>query len=602
MTAGLGFGEPLALYALVVVPVVVVALWQARRSRRAALAMLGGAPALRVGVHEGRRVTSGVLLVLALVLAILAAARPQWGEEDREVVHRGIDLVIALDVSRSMEATDIAPSRAQASAAGLAAMLEHMTGNRVGLVIFAGSAFERSPLTVDLEAVSTLVGRAQADAPLVAPGTDLGVALDLALRVLDVEDRARAQVVLVVSDGEDFGRSFDGPASRAEQAGIRIYTVFAATSTPTVLPEHTGGTDATTGNPDVLGALSARTGGAAREVGQLAGLAVEFRRLQQTQFDVDAERQPVDRFAWFTGGALLLLALALAAGEGGIRQPRLRMRSGVIATALVALLLAGCGTATWRHVQAGNEAYEERRFEDALVAYERAAEETDAAAGAVHYNRANALHQLGRYEEAADAAGQALEAALTTEDRSTAALAQYTAGNVAFARQQLDEARQAYIAVLRLDDQDRDAKANLELVLSLIQPPPESEPEPEPGTEPGVGEGDGQGDGAADGAGEGEGEGDGGAPQPGEADTQPGEPSGPSPLPGRPQPGQVPPSGPEREAAIDAARVDLAQALGEVGEAMTAEQARRILELTRRLNELEGLPARSSGGGSIPPR
>src|SRR5690606_33791192 len=150
-------------------------------------------PGLRTERGGRLRLMLGVLVVAALALAVVAAARPQWGEDDEALAQRGIDLIIALDVSRSMEAQDVQPSRAEAAAAGLNEMLSHMTGNRVGLVVFAGNAFARAPLTVDLPVVTSLVTRAQAEAPLVQPGTNLRAALAEAFRLLDVEDAAETQ-------------------------------------------------------------------------------------------------------------------------------------------------------------------------------------------------------------------------------------------------------------------------------------------------------------------------------------------------------------------------------------------------------------------------
>ena len=139
------FGEPLALWGLLASVVILGVTWHARRRRRRASALLGSSPALRTGASEWRLLAVGVLLALACASAVVAAARPQWGEGDQVLEQRGIDLVIALDVSRSMLADDVLPNRAVASERGLAEMLTHLTGNRVGLVLFAGSAFERSP-------------------------------------------------------------------------------------------------------------------------------------------------------------------------------------------------------------------------------------------------------------------------------------------------------------------------------------------------------------------------------------------------------------------------------------------------------------------------
>src|SRR5690606_17753494 len=101
---------------------------------RAADARYGGSAALRLGVSPARRLAQHLLLIGAVTLLILAASRPQWGFQQTEAEQRGIDIAIVLDVSRSMTATDVEPSRARAAVRELRDMLGHLDGNRVALV------------------------------------------------------------------------------------------------------------------------------------------------------------------------------------------------------------------------------------------------------------------------------------------------------------------------------------------------------------------------------------------------------------------------------------------------------------------------------------
>lgn len=589
------FGEPLVLTALLIALLLLPTVRYARQRRVAVTGRLGGAPGLRARTSEQRRTVVAFLVVLAVAAAVIAAARPQWGTGEQPLQQRGIDLVIALDVSRSMLAEDVTPSRAAAAAAGLGEMLTHLTGNRAGLVTFAGSAFERAPLTVDLEVLTTMIARSQGESALVQPGTDLAAAIETALTVLDVTDAARSQAILVVSDGEDLEDGLAEATRRAQDRGVPVYTVFAASTTPTALPEASGGTDVTTGQPGTLAEIAEATGGRARDVRQIAGLAVDFRRLQQTQFASESRPAPVERFTWFAGAALALIALAMLAGEGGrTRMPRLR--GGLITAVLGGVILIGCGTATWRHVEDGNAAYLDGRYEDALMAYQAAASalgETSPERGAVAYNLANTLYQLRRYEEGAVSAEQAVGAALEADDALLAGLAHYTRGNTAFQRQQWEAARDAYQALLRIDPDDGDAKANLELVLAILEPPPPEEENPpqeapdsggepgddgeqQPGDQPGQGQGEGSG---ADGGGE--------EPPPGSSQgSAPGDSDAGGGTPG--------------SASLEQVQAELEQLLGELGPEITPDQALRILQLAQRANELAPLP--SGSGRDTPPR
>lgn len=578
MIGPLHFALPIALAALAAAPLLAVAAWYEARRRRQADARYGGAATLRRGRGRTRGVVRATLLIGAVVLLALALARPRWGTALVLVERRGIDVAIVLDVSRSMTAMDTPPSRAAAAAFGLRGLLSHLTGNRVGLVTFAGGAFTRSPLSLDLGAVSSLVTRAQGDAPLVVGGTDLRTAIDHALSLLDVADPAHAQAIVLVSDGEDLGSDIAGAVQRARERDVPIYTVLAGTTTPTALPASSGGTELTRGDPATLERIASESGGGSRDLASIAGLAVEFRQLRQTRFDAATERVPVDRFPWFVAAALALLAThALIPASRETRALPLPRRglAGLGGAAL--LLLAGCGgTALYRHVQAGNHEYGAQRYEPALAAYGAAAALAPDDP-AITYNRANTLYQLGRMDEAAATAALALAA---TKDDALRLRLHYTTGNTAARAGDLERARAAYEAVLRLDPGDRDAKANLELVLRVLDPPAppppeegEERPTPTPGQQPGATP----------------------TPAPGQGDaTQPPGQATPAAADGPPDdPGGATLSAEEARAALQ-------RALAQLGPEITVEQAREILALARQANELERLPAR--GGGGVPPR
>ncbi|MDA1010996.1 MAG: VWA domain-containing protein, partial [Chloroflexi bacterium] len=485
----ISFALPWLLAALVMPAIAAFLAWHALRARREVARLLGGPPGLRTRATVFRAALAG-LVVMAMVLAVLAAARPQSGLGVSPVAQRGIDLVIALDVSRSMEAQDIQPSRSQAAASGIQELLTHLVGSRVGLVTFAGGAFTRSPLTSDLDAVASLVARSQGEAPLVSPGTDLKAALDESFEVLDVTDAAATQAIIVVSDGEDLGSEFDEAVRAAARNGIRIYTVFVGTQGAVPLPEERGQTDLSEANPALLASIAATTGGATRGVERIPGFAVDFRRLQQTTFEEVPQTQPAEQFAWFAGAAAGLLLLTMLTSEGGrARVPRLRR--GLI-TSVVALLsagfLVGCGSAAWQQVERGHAAYEQGYYDVALEAYRAAAEERPEDP-LVAYNIAATLLAQGRYLDAEQAAAEARQLASEPVELQTAVMAWHISGNASFLRQDFTSAHDAYRSALRLDPGAQDLKANLELVLAMIQPPP---PDPPPeGSQGGDDEGEG---------------------------------------------------------------------------------------------------------------
>ena len=592
--AGLGFGQPLGLVALIALPLLLIAERHRAQRRSAADARYGGSPSLRLGRDVASERARTALLLAAIVLLALAVARPRWARAPAPIEQRGIDVAIVLDVSRSMTATDIAPSRAAAAARGLRAMLAHMQGNRVGLVTFAGSAFERSPLTLDLGALATLVDRAQIEAPLVQPGTDLRLAIETALNLLTVDDAARTQAIVLVSDGEDLGTGIASALQRARDRHVPVYAVFAGTEADVALPPIAStltslrGAPATPPRaaPDVtraarapLETIARETGGQLRDLPATPGLAVEFRRLRQTQFATADRPAPIERFAWFLGGALALLLahtlVPVARGAPPAPQPAPGSRRGAargVAAATAALILVGCtGTAAYRQVQQGNLDYAAGRYDAALAAY-RAAQRPDDPA--VNYNIANALYRLQRFEGVAVAVAAALT---VTRDADLTARLQFTAGDTAYERGELAQARAAFEAALRRDPTDGDAKANLELVLRRLEPPPQQQQQ--------------QQDGRA-------------TPPPGSPGQRPPQqPGPPQPGQGSPQPGQQPGpvGGTGTPATPDDVRAALEAALAELGPEVTAEEARGILALAAQANDLNQLLPRSGSGG-VPPR
>lgn len=608
------FAWPLALLALFAVPLAVQLARHEVLRRRAARAALGGPTSQthRDPVH----LAGAVLLVMAIALAALAFARPRWGSREIPLEQRGIDVVIVLDVSRSMLAQDVAPSRAQASASAIGGLLTHLQGNRVGLVTFAGSTFPRSPLTLDTEAVRALVQRAQAESTLVRPGSDLGGAVSAALELLEVDDPASTQIVLVVTDGEvqqaDI-TAVGAAASKARSRRVRVFGAFAATETPTALPASSGGTDVTRGQRVPLVALAEQTGAEVRDIGQLPGLAVEFRRLQQTRFAELSQEVRVERFQWFAGAALVLVVVQLLlpqpptkpSSRSRIRWSpwRLRRRAAPTMALLVVLLLPGCapllGTPVYRAVAEGNRFYAAGKYEEALAAYDRAAA-ADAGNPAIAYNRGLALHRLARYYESYHATLDALNEAT---DVQLAGRMEFSAGNTAVMLEQWSDARDRYVAALRLDPGDAAAKANLELVLSHTAPGQQSGETdegktPQNGNEQPPPPADGQqGDAPRQQPGQGSGQA-GGPQQP--TDSQPGQSGQPS-QPGAPDDDSASPA--SNATTFAEAQAALEAALGALGPEVSREEALRILELARQANSFQR-PSRSTpqDGGPPPPR
>lgn len=320
------FADPLMLWFIWLLPGVVLLMWwarsaAARRLRRFADAerfpqLLGGR-----GPSSGRR--RAAIRILALGAVIAALARPQWGASEVEVEQSGIELVVALDISRSMLATDIKPSRLVRAKAELGALLESLSGDRVGLVYFAGAAFPQCPLTVDYAAVRLFLS--QADPSMIGDqGTDLAAALDNCMELFGDEDGSSQRVILLVTDGEDFGEGVDEIVDSFRAKGVQVYAVGMGTPEGSPIPnfddqgiqqgfvrDREGSVVISRLDETPLLSLSRSTGGIYVRAGaggvDTRRLAAELRGLQGASYAAKRVTNYEERAAWPLGLALLLL-------------------------------------------------------------------------------------------------------------------------------------------------------------------------------------------------------------------------------------------------------------------------------------------------------
>lgn len=221
------FAQITALFGLLAVPAAALLLGMAWRARRRALERFGDAPLvakLSQSVSHGARKLKAALLLAALALLVLALARPQFGTRVETVRSRGRDVMVALDVSVSMLAEDVAPNRLERARLEIARLIRGLDGDRVGLVAFAGNAFVQSPLTADYGAALMFLSAMDTDL-IPTQGTDLGRALDVALDAFEEGATGDQQVLVVVTDGEDHEGAIDAAVDRATAMGIRIHTV-----------------------------------------------------------------------------------------------------------------------------------------------------------------------------------------------------------------------------------------------------------------------------------------------------------------------------------------------------------------------------------------
>lgn len=220
------FGRAEYLNFLWAVPVLGMFLFWTLRSRRKRLERFISrmlAPQLTEEFSR-RKATLRVLLLLGFfAFGILALARPQWGAKLETVRRHGVDIIIGLDTSYSMNTEDIAPSRLAKAKSEIRTLLDKLKGDRIGIVTFAGSAVVQCPLTLDYGAASLFLDAANTET-IPDPGTSLAAAIEIATSAFIAKER-KYKVLILFTDGEDLEGQVDSAADKAKDSGVVIYAV-----------------------------------------------------------------------------------------------------------------------------------------------------------------------------------------------------------------------------------------------------------------------------------------------------------------------------------------------------------------------------------------
>jgi Ca-activated chloride channel homolog len=214
------------LWLLLLIPALAAFYWAAFRRKRRDLERFGN-PALvallTASVSRRRQVLKTVLVTAAVLFLVLALARPQFGTKLRTVKREGQDIVVALDVSLSMQAEDIKPNRLEKAKHEIASMIDKFQGDRIALVAFAGKAFVQCPLTLDYGAAKMFLDAMTPDL-IPVPGTAVKAAIEASVTCFSAQDR-KHKVLVLITDGEDHAGDPVDAAKAAAKEGVVIYTV-----------------------------------------------------------------------------------------------------------------------------------------------------------------------------------------------------------------------------------------------------------------------------------------------------------------------------------------------------------------------------------------
>ena len=469
--AGITWGAAQWLNLLWALPLLALVLIWAQRRRRRDLERIAASPLLGqlapADLGE-RRAWQTALLLAGVTMLTVALAQPQIGFQWRDMERRGIDVALVVDVSRSMDAQDVSPSRMERARREIIDLCEQAAGDRIGLVVFAAGAYPRVPLTLDHDALLTIL-REVDTATLQAQGSSLPAAIREALLLLQTEEPSDKAIVLI-SDGEipDVERALAAAKVAGEQE-VSVYVMGVGTPEGAPIPLAGGGFKKTkTGDVVVtkldestLRRIAATAGGAyVRSVASEDDVKALVDEIHgDTQGDllgVHREKVPNEHFQWPLGAGLVVVALGLVLG-----LPR-RARGGtalLLAAALLASPQARAGA-----LQDGLEAAQQADWERAseLLMEHHLAHPDDMDSAMI---LGQALLMGGQPNQAERVWEQVAERSTDPEQR---AMARYDMGHAAYRGGRLTQAHEHFLRAAEIDSTLEAASKNAQAVAQEI--------------------------------------------------------------------------------------------------------------------------------------
>jgi Ca-activated chloride channel homolog len=506
----MSFGAPEWLWGLLLIPLLIALFLHAENRGLKRLEQFVSArllPQLAGTVNRPRRIMRFGLQLLGLSLAIISLAQPRWGYTFQDVKRKGLDLLIAVDTSRSMLSNDVQPNRLERVQLAIQDLIDELQGDRVGLIAFAGRAFLQAPLTIDYDAVIEAVNDLDTKT-IPEGGTNISSAITLATQSFGKSAMGN-RALIIFTDGEESNELTDDPvktAKGAADAGVRIFTVGVGTPQGSLIP-ITGDDGETSFVKDSAGQVhkSKLDDKRLRQVAEATeGFYVHLEngprtmqqiqneglaKMQAAEMDVRLSRRPIERYEWPLSGALIALALSILLRE----RKRVRERAYVpaparnaanslgsgpakAAGAAVALLILLCSSAL--ATAPGINAYQQGKFEDAYKEFDETLKShpQSRAEDELQFDSGTAAYKLKDYNKALESFSQAL----LTPDTVLQSKGHYNLGNTLYQRGEMQKgddkklsdwtnALDHYQQTLKLDPQNKEAKDNYEYVKKKIE-------------------------------------------------------------------------------------------------------------------------------------
>ncbi|MEO6550524.1 MAG: VWA domain-containing protein [Ferruginibacter sp.] len=419
-----------------------------------------------------------ILFLFAFTAGVIALANPRMPLGSTPVNRNGIDVMIALDVSKSMLARDVKPSRLDRAKQIISKLIDRLQDDRIGIVVFAGRAYLQMPLTTDHAAAKMYLSSATPDV-VPTQGTVIGDALKMCYAAFNTNDKKYRSVILI-SDGEDHDENAIKLSKALANEGLMINTIGIGSPEGSLImdPETNQVKQDATGNPVItklneieLKSIATNGGG----IYQLFTSTDEIVSQLEKQLTGMGQRTITENslvnyksfFPWLLGVVLILLVIEFFISEiktlkkysfPGLKKPA---NASTIICALAFIPCAGFAQNDNSFLRKGNEAYKNNQYEVAGENYKKAAEKNPANQKA-QFNLGNAFYKSKKPEDAVLAYDAAIQNSMLPAEKSGAF---YNKGVVLQNQKKLPECIAAYKSSLRLNPADEDARLNLQKAL-----------------------------------------------------------------------------------------------------------------------------------------
>ncbi len=471
------FEEPTYLYLLAALPLIAILRWVLERKQLKRLKLFGDPTLLRhlmPDVSKMRPVVKFWMLLAAMALIIVMMARPQMGTRISHEKRTGIESIIAMDISNSMLAEDVTPSRLDRTKMMVENLVDNFTDDKIGLIVFAGDAFVQLPITSDY--VSAKMFLSEIEPSLIATqGTDIATAINMAANSF-TQQQGVGKAIIVITDGEDHEGGALEAAKAAKKKGMRVYVLGVGSDKGAPIPlgngdymkDRSGNTVMTKLNEEMCRQIAEAGGGAYIHVDNNTNaqrqLDSELAKLSKKEMQSTIYSDYDEQFQAFGIIAIILLILEICILESKnpiARRLNIFGRKQRTTTLIIALVVASASFAQndRRYITQGNKLFRSGQFDKAEVAYRKAIEKNPRNPQA-HYNLGNSL-MAQKKDSAAVQSFQKSTELETSKIRK--AMAFHNMGVVCQQHKMYGEAIEAYKNSLRLNPKDDATRYNLEL-------------------------------------------------------------------------------------------------------------------------------------------